>query len=73
MKCLFGSFSDFHGQIGHKPILEETQMNETPIPPAPHRNDQAIIITSIIAVAFVLVACIAGCSAPFIIAALSLY
>jgi hypothetical protein len=73
MKCLFGSFVEFTGQIGHKPFLQETQMNETPIPPTPQRNDQAIIITTIIAVAFVLVACIAGCSAPFIIAALSLY
>jgi hypothetical protein len=49
------------------------EQNETPAPPIPQRNDQAIIITAIIATAFVLVACIAGCSAPLIIAALNLH
>ena len=45
-------------------------MNEVPNPPAPRNEGQAVAIVAIIAVAFVLVACIAGCSVPLIIAAL---
>jgi hypothetical protein len=48
-------------------------MNETPTPPAPQRHSQAIAITAIIATAIVLIACIAGCSVPLIIAALRLH
>jgi hypothetical protein len=48
-------------------------MNETPTPPTQQSNDRAIAITAIIATAFVLIACIAGCSAPLIIAALNLH
>jgi hypothetical protein len=48
-------------------------MNETPLSPAPQKKDQAVIITAIVATAVVLIACIAGCSAPLIIAALNLH
>jgi hypothetical protein len=48
-------------------------MNETPTPPTPQKNNQAIVITAIIATAVVLIACIAGCSVPLIIAALNLH
>jgi hypothetical protein len=48
-------------------------MNETPAPPTPQRHGQAVTITAIIATAFVLIACIAGCSAPLIIFALHMH
>jgi hypothetical protein len=48
-------------------------MNETPTPSVPQHPDHAIAITAILATAFVLIACIAGCSAPLIIAALQLH
>ena len=48
-------------------------MNETPTPPAPKRDSHAIVITAIIATAFVLIACIAGCSIPLIIAAMNIH
>ncbi len=51
-------------------------MNETPvpsIPPAPPKGDHAVAIIAIIATTFVLIACIAGCSVPLIIAALNLH
>ena len=48
-------------------------MSETPVNPVPEKGDHTIAITSIIAAAFVLIACIAGCSAPLIIAALHLH
>jgi hypothetical protein len=47
-------------------------MNETPVTPTPKQGNHAIAITAIIATAFVLIACIAGCSAPLIIAALNM-
>jgi hypothetical protein len=48
-------------------------MNETPVTPTPKNGNQAIAITAIIASAFVLIACIAGCAAPAIIAALHMH
>lgn len=48
-------------------------MNEIPVTPAPEKHDHAVAITAIIATAFVLIACIAGCSVPLIIAALNLH
>jgi len=48
-------------------------MNETPVTPTPQKSNRAIAITAIIASAFVLIACIAGCSAPLIIAALHMH
>jgi hypothetical protein len=48
-------------------------MNETPSSSTPQQQDHAIAITAIIATAFVLIACIAGCSVPLIIAALHLH
>jgi len=48
-------------------------MNETPVPPVPQKGNHAVAITAIIATAFVLIACIAGCSIPLIIAALNLH
>ena len=48
-------------------------MNETPVNPTPKKGNQAVAVTAIIATAFVLIACIAGCSAPLIIAALHMH
>jgi hypothetical protein len=48
-------------------------MNEIPVNPTPKKESQAVAITAIIATAFVLIACIAGCSAPWIIAALNVH
>jgi hypothetical protein len=48
-------------------------MNETPNSLAPQKESHAVAITAIIATAFVLIACIAGCSVPLIIAALNLH
>jgi hypothetical protein len=47
-------------------------MNEVPTPPMPEKSDRAIAITAIIATTIVLLACIAGCSAPLIIAAMNM-
>ena len=48
-------------------------MNETPVNPTPEKGSNAIAITAILATAFVLIACIAGCAAPLIIAALHMH
>jgi len=48
-------------------------MNETPTPPAPLKHNQAVAVTAILATALVLIACIAGCSGPLIIAALHMH
>jgi len=48
-------------------------MNETSIPPAPRKENHVVAVTAIIATAFVLIVCVAGCSVPLVIAALSLH
>jgi hypothetical protein len=48
-------------------------MNETPVPPTSNKNNHAVAITAIIATALVLIACIAGCSVPLIIAAMHMH
>jgi len=48
-------------------------MNEIPVNPTPKKENQVVAVTAIIATAFVLIACIAGCSAPLIIAALHMH
>ncbi len=47
-------------------------MNEVPTPPVQKKSDRAIAITAIIATTIVLLACIAGCSVPLIIAAMNI-
>jgi hypothetical protein len=59
----------------HKNVqtIQEAEMNETPVLPTPKKESNAVAVTAIIATAFVLIACIAGCSAPLIIAALHMH
>jgi hypothetical protein len=53
--------------------IQEAEMNETPVTPAPQKGNHAVAITAIIASAFVILACIAGIATPLIIAAMHIH
>jgi hypothetical protein len=59
--------------LERKHISQEVSMNETSVDSTPKKNGNAVAITAIIATAFVLMICVAGCSIPLIIAALHLH